>query len=72
MFNFYKLLPGKEYYRATFAVTQDLSLNGLIRNTAPFTRLVWQDKGIRDPDPIGSNVQENVMHVVKFQQRGKF
>lgn len=52
------------YYRATFAVTQGLGLSGLIQKTAPFTRLVCE--GIRDPDPIGSKVQENVMHVVKF------
>ena len=54
------------YYQATFAVTKGLGFSGLIRKTAPFTRLVWQDKGTRDPDPIGSNVQENVVHVVKF------
>ena len=38
------------YYRATFAVAKSLGFSGLIRKTAPCTRLVWQDKGTRDPD----------------------
>jgi hypothetical protein len=35
----------RDLYRATPAVTRDLGFSGLIRRTAPFSRLLWHTRG---------------------------
>jgi hypothetical protein len=39
------LWAGRDLYRATPAVTQDLGFSGLIRRTAPFSRLLRHTRG---------------------------
>jgi hypothetical protein len=41
------LWAGKDLYRATPAVTRDLGFSGLIRRTAPFSRLLRHTRGCR-------------------------
>jgi hypothetical protein len=43
------LWAGSDLYRATHAVTWDLSFSGLIRRTAPFSRLLRHAWGCREP-----------------------
>jgi hypothetical protein len=53
------LWAGKGLYRATPAVTRGLSFSGLIRRTAPFSRLL-RHKGVwriySNPDPHGAKI----------------
>jgi hypothetical protein len=39
------LWAGRDLYRATPAVTRELGFPGLIRRTAPFSRLLWHTRG---------------------------
>jgi hypothetical protein len=42
------LWAGRDFYRVTPAVIRDLGFSGLIRSTAPFSRLLWHTRGCRE------------------------
>jgi hypothetical protein len=49
MLGAHSLWAGRDLYRATSTVTQDLGFSGLIRMTAPFHRLLRNIKGCGEP-----------------------
>jgi hypothetical protein len=49
MFGAQGLRAGRDLYRATPAVTQDLGFSGLIRRTAPISRLLRHTRGCGGP-----------------------
>jgi hypothetical protein len=53
------LWAARDLYRATPAVTRNLGFSGLIRRTAPFSRLLWHTRGCggsdSNPDPHGGD-----------------
>ena len=48
------LWAGRDLYRATPAVTRDLGFSGLIRRTAPFSRLLRHTRGFSPGSSLGS------------------
>ena len=64
MFGTLGLLAERDLYRATPAVTRGLGFSGLIRMTAPFSRLLYDTQGdagdLFNPDPHGCRLQKKV------------
>jgi hypothetical protein len=60
------LWAGRDLYRATPSVTRDLSFSGLIRRTAPISRLLrhaWGCRGLNsNPDPHGVSADDADAH----------
>jgi hypothetical protein len=72
---------GRDLYRATPAVTRDLGFSGLIRRTAPFSRLLRHTRGMlrtySNPYPQGDPINRrilkflNALHTIKTRSSCK-
>jgi hypothetical protein len=58
------LWAGRDLYRATPAVTRHLGFSGLIRRTAPFSRLLWHTRG------CGGSILTRIL--MGFQSKKKY
>jgi hypothetical protein len=62
----------RDLYHATSAVTRDLCFSGLIRRTAPFSRLLPQAKGTEDLFQTGTSQGKRCKHFVIGHYRWEY